>query len=235
MSESITSYERLWDDYAKHWDQLDKPGQPRYLGDEWGSLQENQRLFDEFLKPWLTPQATVVEIGPGGGKYTVMTAPHVERLISIDVSSEMLRRTQERIDEEALANVELIKGNGLDLSSVPDHSADVVFSFDVFVHLAPADTYAYMREMRRILKPGGVGSLTLANILSPDGFQKFINEVDLHRQQRGAEQFGYLTPTIASRFLFSLGYSIVGYSDEINNRDFAVVFRNDSDAGLSCS
>ena len=85
--------------------------------------------------------------------------------------------------------------SGLTLRLVEDDSIDVVFSFDVFVRLAPVDTYVYLREMKRVLKNGGCGALTLASILSEGGFQKFVSEVDRHRDgRRGSEQFGYLAP-----------------------------------------
>ncbi len=226
--EQPTSYERLWDDYARHWPRMDKPSGARHVGDEWGSAREAERLFEEFLQPWLGPRMRVVEIGPGGGKYTVKAAPLVKELVAIDASREMVELTRRRIEEAGLKNAWCLKGNGLDLSDVEDETVDVVFSFDVFVHLAPLDVYGYLREIQRVLKPGGIGSLTLASILSEGGFQRFLMEVERFRDgRRGAEQFGYITPTIAARFLFSLGFSIVGYSDEINNRDFVLVFRKE--------
>jgi ubiquinone/menaquinone biosynthesis C-methylase UbiE len=36
----------------------------------------------------------VLEIGPGGGKYTMMAAPLVGRVIAVDVALEMLRLTR---------------------------------------------------------------------------------------------------------------------------------------------
>ncbi|MEW6744771.1 MAG: class I SAM-dependent methyltransferase, partial [Planctomycetota bacterium] len=186
------SYESLWDGYASNWNKIDKPGEPRHLGDEWGAAREWNWLFHEFLQPWLAPDKRVLEIGPGGGKYTVMAGPLVRELVAIDVSEKMVALTTQRVAEAGLRNVRVLKGNGLDLSAVENESIDVVFSFDVFVHLAPVDTYAYLREMQRVLKRGGIGSLTLANILSNGGFQKFVSEVERHRGgRRGAEQGGY--------------------------------------------
>jgi hypothetical protein len=45
-----------------------------------------------------------------------------------------------------------MKVGGLDLAMFRDASIDVAFSFDVFVHLDPEDSYAYLREFRRLLK-----------------------------------------------------------------------------------
>ena len=48
-------------------------------------------------------------------------------------------------------------GNGHDLAGVADRSIDAVWSFDVFVHINEAQWRTYAAEIRRVLKPGGVG------------------------------------------------------------------------------
>jgi ubiquinone/menaquinone biosynthesis C-methylase UbiE len=218
-------YERVWDDYAKVWDQIAKPETVRHLGDEWGSSSESKKLFDEFLRPSLKPGGVVLEVGPGGGKYTMMAAPLVGRVIAVDVALEMLRLTHRRAADTGQNHVHCMKVGGLDLSMLRDASVDVAFSFDVFVHLDPEDSYAYLREFHRLLKPGGVGAVTLASFLTDGGFQKFVRDVEVNRGVRKSSgRFGFLTPTVAAKFLFHLGFKIIGYSDEINNRDFVMVF-----------
>ena len=44
---------------------------------------------------------------------------------------------------------------GSDLPGVPDGSVDVVWSFDVFVHVSPLDQAGYLAEIARVLRPGG--------------------------------------------------------------------------------
>src|SRR5262245_12148910 len=177
-------YERVWDDYAKVWDQIAKPETVRHLGDEWGSSSESTKLFDEFLRPSLKPGDVVLEVGPGGGKYTMMAAPLVGRVIAVDVALEMLRLTHRRAADAGQNHVHCMKVGGLDLSMLRDASVDVAFSFDVFVHLDPEDSYAYLREFHRLLKPGGVGAVTLASFLTDGGFQKFVRDVEVNRGAR---------------------------------------------------
>lgn len=218
-------YERVWDDYAKVWHQIAKPDSARNLGDEWGSAAESEKLFKSFLAPWIKPGSVVVEVGPGGGKYTMMVAPLTRTVITVDVALAMLRLTRQRAQASNHRHVHCVKIGGLDLAMLRDASVDVAFSFDVFVHLDPEDTYAYLREFHRILKPGGVGAVTLASFLTDGGFEKFLRDVDVNRGSgKSSGRFGFLTPTIAAKFLFHLGFKILGYSDEINNRDFVMVF-----------
>jgi SAM-dependent methyltransferase len=97
---------------------------------------------------------TVVEIGCGVGRLTRALTRRAEHVIAIDVSSEMLGRARELNPE--LRNVTWLHGDGRSLSGVADASADGCFSHVVFQHLPePELTLGYVREMARVLRPGG--------------------------------------------------------------------------------
>jgi SAM-dependent methyltransferase len=42
---------------------------------------------------------------------------------------------------------------------VADASIDAVWSFDVFVHVAPLDQAGYLTEIARVLRPGGIAAI----------------------------------------------------------------------------
>ncbi len=52
--------------------------------------------------------------------------------------------------------VEYVLSSGSDIPGVADASVDAVWSFDVFVHVAPGDQAAYLSEVARVLAAGGV-------------------------------------------------------------------------------
>lgn len=55
-----------------------------------------------------------------------------------------------------LTNVKWIHGDGESLSGIADASVDAVFSHVVFQHIPdPRITLGYVREMGRVLRPGG--------------------------------------------------------------------------------
>ncbi|MFZ1154408.1 MAG: class I SAM-dependent methyltransferase [Solirubrobacteraceae bacterium] len=60
----------------------------------------------------------------------------------------------ENVSAVMLASNTISSGN--DLPGVEDRSIEVVWSFDVFVHVAPRDQAAYLEEIARVLTPGGV-------------------------------------------------------------------------------
>jgi ubiquinone/menaquinone biosynthesis C-methylase UbiE len=153
-------YANDWNSYSAEWERR-YGRQYQHLGDEWcddGTAERawEQRLFANTFAPWLAPDSRVVEIGPGGGKWTVRLAPRVQSLVCFDVAEAMLDRTRARVAQEGLTNVSFVLGNGLDMSAIESNSVDVVFSYDVFVHIALEDTVAYVAEIARILKDGGI-------------------------------------------------------------------------------
>jgi ubiquinone/menaquinone biosynthesis C-methylase UbiE len=161
MSDNTTNrYASDWNYYSSAWD-AQYGTRHAHLGDEWcddgtESRSWEQRLFAHSFEPVLTPATRLLEIGPGGGKWTVRIAPRVARVTVFDVAESMIARTRRRCEDAGLANVSYVLGNGRDMSAIPDASLDVVFSYDVFVHIALEDTVAYLQEIARILRDGGV-------------------------------------------------------------------------------
>jgi len=128
------------------------------LGEEWTASEPwKQALVDEVLLPTIPAGGTVVEIGPGGGRWSVVLQPRVDRLILVDVAQRPLDLVRERLD--GAANVDYVLTDGSALTGVLDASVDAVWSFDVFVHVAPADQAAYLDEIARVLGPGGVAAI----------------------------------------------------------------------------
>jgi SAM-dependent methyltransferase len=100
------------------------------------------------------PDDLVLDIGCGVGRLTRVLAARTKRVYGLDVSGEMLRLAREHNAD--LANVEWLHGDGQGLGVVDDASVDGCFSHVVFQHIPdPAITLNYVREMGRVLRPGG--------------------------------------------------------------------------------
>ncbi len=93
----------------------------------------------------------VLEIGPGGGRWTEIIAPRAERTIVVDVAPAVLELVASRVP-----GVETVLSPGAALPGVAAGSVDAVWSFDVFVHIAPVDQAGYLLEVGRVLRPGGI-------------------------------------------------------------------------------
>ncbi len=97
---------------------------------------------------------TVLDLGCGVGRMTRALAARAARVLAIDVSGEMLARAREK--NAHLTGVEWIHGDGRSLRPVGDAALDGCFSWVVFQHIPDREvTFDYIREMGRVLKPGG--------------------------------------------------------------------------------
>jgi ubiquinone/menaquinone biosynthesis C-methylase UbiE len=70
----------------------------------------------------------------------------------VDVSEQAIQLCRERF--RTCSNIDYFVGTGSTLP-LADSSVEVVWSYDVFVHVNPLDARGYFREFRRVLKPGG--------------------------------------------------------------------------------
>jgi SAM-dependent methyltransferase len=128
----------------------------------WASGEEDLDTILARLDATLQPSDRVIEIGCGAGRMTRAIAGRVAGVTGIDVSPRMLEIAREQNPQ--LDNVEWMLGDGSTLAGVPDTSADVCLSHIVFQHLPdPKLTLGYVREMGRVLTPGGRALFQVSN------------------------------------------------------------------------
>src|SRR3954466_13490582 len=126
-----------------------------------GGEQALERLLGS-LGVELPADGVVVDIGCGVGRLTRPLARRARRVLALDVSNEMLVRARELNSE--LDNVEWVHGDGQTLAPLADASVDACISHVVFRHIPdPAITLGYVREMGRVLRPGGFAAFELSN------------------------------------------------------------------------
>jgi len=138
------------DDHRRYWSAYDWSG----LGEEWTASPEwKHGLIEDVLAKWIPDGGVVLEIGPGAGRWSEVLASRASRLVLTDVSERPLELCRERFNGDT--RIQYILSSGSDLLGVEDGSIGAVWSFDVFVHVAPGDQAAYLGEIARVLAPGG--------------------------------------------------------------------------------
>jgi len=106
---------------------------------------------------------TALDVATGAGFTAFALAPLVSGVVALDLTPEMLAEGQRLADERGIFNVEFVPG---DAHALP--FADAKFDI-VTVRRAPhhfADVDGALREMRRVLKPGG--RLALVDQVAPE-------------------------------------------------------------------
>jgi SAM-dependent methyltransferase len=169
-------WNRKWgSDVSRHL----RKGERSHYGDEWGDpgasalrrwlgtltgkgrFRSLHRVARCYIAPFVGPDKVCLEIGPGGGRWTQFLVGARE-LILVDLNPEFFEYLRGRFPEAA-PRMRFYETSGYELGGVPDASVDFVFSFGTFVHIEPEGIDAYLGELRRVLRPGGIASLQYAD------------------------------------------------------------------------
>jgi len=121
-------------------------------------LHNNWSDYNDFLfKNIITAGKIGLDFGCGPGRNIVKFSNSFERIDGVDISNINLQNAQTWINyNNILKSSNLIKSNGVDLSSINDNIYDIVFSTICLQHICVHDIrYNLMQEFFRVLKPGG--------------------------------------------------------------------------------
>ena len=156
-------------------------------GDEWGDRETAARLLDESLTSALDSNARYLcELGAGAGRYTVLALERFRKasILSFDVSAEFERALKERCEE-------FVKSGRLRtylLNEIPllfFHTVmqenllgkiDGVYSFDAMVHVDLHTLFVYWLSAAKMLRPGGVLAMNVADACNENGFMKLLHD-----------------------------------------------------------
>jgi SAM-dependent methyltransferase len=148
---TIESNRELWTIHTWSRDGDEWDGQALLAGvpyEEWKGA-----VAEEFILPYLTPDTTVVEIAAGRGRWSAIMQPLCKKLVLVDLNAECIEYCRTRFAQAT--NVEYVITDGTTLPGIPDASAELIWSFDSFVHMDQSVIAGYLKEIRRVLRPGG--------------------------------------------------------------------------------
>jgi SAM-dependent methyltransferase len=139
-------------------------------GDEWSpgrSPEGTAVLWARTIRPRIErhlPAGTILEIGPGFGRWTQYLRHEAGHLILVDLSDRCIESCRSRFAGDP--RIEYHVNDGASLEFIPDGSLDLIFSFDSLVHAEANAVGAYLAQAARKLKPGGVGFIHHSNLAS---------------------------------------------------------------------
>ena len=183
-----------WDARAERWDARAEvnalaPDRKRDLDRVWDALR-------------LTAGARVLDAGCGSGQFALALAERGVRVTGLDLSPEMIRRAQDHAAERGLASA--IEWRTGDVK----HVADPLAVYDaiqarVLLQFVP-DIPGTLRELRRVLKPGGRLLASVPGALSP------IYRASWMRHLPGGDPgHNYLLPWELENLLIEYGWRIL--------------------------
>lgn len=130
-------------------------------GKDTGYQPELYTVLKEYLRPYVNENTTVLEIGPGGGRWTNYML-HAKHLTLVELNTEFFDYLKERFGPY-VSKFRFYQTRDYELEGVESSSIDFVFTFGTFVHIDPEGIQGYMREIARVMKPGGYATLQYAD------------------------------------------------------------------------
>lgn len=124
-------------------------------GEEWSDSKEWKDALLKKVARYIGTDKIILEIGPGGGRWSEALAKISKELILVDLTKEAIEECRKKLS--AHHHVRYFETTGSDLSFLKNNSVDFVWSFGVFVHIAPSETKNYVAEFKRVLAKGGIG------------------------------------------------------------------------------
>ncbi|MCW2272991.1 methyltransferase domain-containing protein [Rhodoblastus acidophilus] len=105
--------------------------------------------------------SVIVELACGRGRHSWQMRDWPNQKILVDLVPDNIAFCRKRF--AGLTNFQFIVNNGIDLREIADGAVTAVFCYDAMVHFDHEIVYAYLREFKRILRPGGMALLHHSN------------------------------------------------------------------------
>jgi ubiquinone/menaquinone biosynthesis C-methylase UbiE len=132
-----TSYDRVPDEYV------------RRISDGLKDKPLDRQLLDRFAKS-VRNLGSVCDMGCGPGHVARYLHEHGVKVCGVDISTEMVKRAR-----RLTPGVEFRQGDMMALD-VPDETCAGVVAFYSIIHIPRTDVVRALRELRRVLQPGGL-------------------------------------------------------------------------------
>lgn len=176
------------------------------FGEEWTpSSTWKAAICERFLTPYVPEGGTVLEIGPGGGRWTEVLRNRAAKVFVLEVSERALAVCRKRF--VGCENIQYMLGDGRSVA-LPNASLDAIWSYDVFVHVNPVDAHSYFSEFGRLLRPGAHA------VVHHPGHGSASERKQEHRSD--------LTDAMVVRFANESGLEVVFQTTELVNRGDAL-------------
>jgi ubiquinone/menaquinone biosynthesis C-methylase UbiE len=153
---------KMWDIVAEHssGNQLEQSGWISSYTNELFTQEEMDEYVDNAvtkLKPFMTNESKVLEIGVASGLTCCKIAPLVEQYIGIDISKETLRMTDAVLSQKKINNVMLILAEAMDIDTLNILDQDIVIMNSVCQYFAGYNyLIALIGKLVRCMKEKGI-------------------------------------------------------------------------------
>ncbi|WP_206812317.1 class I SAM-dependent methyltransferase [Paradesulfitobacterium ferrireducens] len=122
--------------------------------------------------------ATALDVATGGGHTAIALAKHVKQVVTIDITPEMLAEAEKAASLEGIKNI-TFRAEDVHNLNIPDSQFDIVASRFAAHHFS--DIKQALREMGRVLKPGGKLYILDCSVCDGEEPEREMNRIELLR------------------------------------------------------
>jgi ubiquinone/menaquinone biosynthesis C-methylase UbiE len=116
----------------------------------------HQRLFKAYVVAEDYVKGDVLEVGCGEGRGVALLMQHASTFTAVDKIKPVIDELQQKFPTGKFMSMNIPP-----LSGLSDNTYDSIVSFQVIEHIQ--DDFLFLKEIHRVLKPGGVALLTTPN------------------------------------------------------------------------
>jgi len=160
-----------------------------------------ERHWNEIVFPIIRDAdfSSVLELACGHGRNSERILKHAGRLTLVDVNQENVDFCRKRFSGRD-ADIEYVVNNGALLTQIPSQWISLVYCYDSMVHFHSDVVRSYLREFRRILRPGGRAFLHHSNSTSSPG------ELDIKKHRAGRN---FMSQSMFLHYAITEGLSVI--------------------------
>jgi hypothetical protein len=192
LTEELRSFAPLWEGGFFVGDPLDPMFSPHGV---FGYVGVYHAIYHGCIKPYVTGETTVLELGPGRGAWT-RTMLGAREIWCLDALSAEHNRFWEYVGDPA--NVRYVQVSDFSCSMLPDDAFDFLFSYDTLCHVSFDGIEAYVRNLRPKLRSGAHAFVMVADF---EKYRRFIEERD--RRSVFSASLSYFSNPLLRRLLES--------------------------------
>lgn len=123
-------------------------------GEAESELQVFWRKDSEFKKMFSRLDiSNVIELACGHGRHVPYYIENAGKVMLVDILEKNINYCRKRFQNNI--KIQYYVNNGYDLRALPSESYSSLFTYDAMVHFEMMDIFEYLKETKRILKPGG--------------------------------------------------------------------------------
>lgn len=130
------------------------------------------QVVRHYIKPYIKPDKVVLEVGPGGGRWTQYFLK-AKKLILVELNPIFFSYLEKRFPE-SISKFQYYQTQGDELAGIDSNIVDYVFVFGVFVHLEYDVIERYVSHFERVMRQGGIAVIQYADktklAAAADGF-----------------------------------------------------------------